>query len=323
MRILFITATRVGDAVLSTGVLAHLLAQNPEARVTIACGPAAAGLFEAVPGLERIIVLRKKRFSAHWLDFWLGTVGTFWDQVVDLRNAPVSYLVAHRKGVHLGRNHMDAHRVVRNAAMVQRVESPPMPRLWITDDHEARADLLMSPDFGPVIALGPVANWKPKTWPAHHFLELTQRITSDGGLFPGARIAVFGTADERVQAAPLLEQIPACNRVDLMGMVSLLELYACLKRCTLFIGNDSGLMHMAAASGIPTVGLFGPSREDHYGPWGEHCCSVRGDVSYDEIFPADYDHRNSGHHELMAGLDVDRVETAIIDLMDGGRNVGD
>ena len=50
MRILFITATRIGDAVLSTGLLAHLIEHHPEARITIACGPVAAPLFSAVPG---------------------------------------------------------------------------------------------------------------------------------------------------------------------------------------------------------------------------------------------------------------------------------
>src|SRR5258708_33272134 len=67
MKILFVTATRIGDAVLSTGVLGHLVDRHPGARVTIAAGPAAAPLFEAVPGLERIVVLAKRRWSLHWL----------------------------------------------------------------------------------------------------------------------------------------------------------------------------------------------------------------------------------------------------------------
>ncbi|MCZ6607749.1 MAG: glycosyltransferase family 9 protein, partial [Alphaproteobacteria bacterium] len=75
MRILFITATRVGDAVLSTGLLDHLIRENPDARVTVACGPMAAPLFEAVPNLERIIVLEKQAFSLHWVRLWAACVG--------------------------------------------------------------------------------------------------------------------------------------------------------------------------------------------------------------------------------------------------------
>ena len=52
MRILFITSTRIGDAILSTGLLNHLIVQQPNAKITIACGGAAATLFKEVPGLE-------------------------------------------------------------------------------------------------------------------------------------------------------------------------------------------------------------------------------------------------------------------------------
>lgn len=315
MRILFITATRVGDAVLSTGLLDYLIAKNPGARITIACGPAAAGLFEAVPGLERIIVLRKKKMSAHWLKMWIQTVGNVWDRIVDLRNAPISYLIPHRKGWHMGRQRMDDHRLIRNASVLGLGENPPAPRLWTSEANDERAALLL-PDGGSIIAIGPVANWKPKTWPAANFVELVSRLTGPDGQFPGARIAIFGTIDERLQAAPVLESIPACQRLDLMGMVTLLELYACLKRVDLFVGNDSGLMHMAAAAGVPTLGLFGPSREEHYGPWGDHCRAVRGELGYDEIFPADYDYRNSDHHELMAGLSVERVQQEALSLLE-------
>ena len=56
MKVLFVTSTRIGDAILSTGLLEHLRAEHPDLEVTIACGPAAAPLFEALPGLRRIIV---------------------------------------------------------------------------------------------------------------------------------------------------------------------------------------------------------------------------------------------------------------------------
>ena len=59
MDILFVTATRIGDAVLSTGLLGYLIERYPAARLTIAAGPVAAPLFEAVPQLERLIVVSK------------------------------------------------------------------------------------------------------------------------------------------------------------------------------------------------------------------------------------------------------------------------
>ncbi|MBT4889577.1 MAG: glycosyltransferase family 9 protein [Rhodospirillales bacterium] len=313
MKILFITATRVGDAVLSTGVLQHLLEENPNARVTIVCGPAAAGLFEAVPRLEKIIVLSKKRWSMHWVDMWLACVGTFWDAVVDLRNAPISYLLATHKSWHLGRKHMSVHRVARNGALLGMVNNPPTPKLWCTDDHKKTAERLL-PSGKPIIAIAPVANWKPKSWSAENFVELIKRLTSEAGVLPGAKVMVFGTQNEREQASHVLENIPADQMIDCMGTLSLLEIYACLKRSSLFVGNDSGLMHMAAAAGVPTLGLFGPSREDLYSPWGDRAMFTRGDLDFAGVFPENYDYQNADNLELMSGLTVDRVENAATEL---------
>ena len=104
---------------------------------------------------------------------------------------------------------------------------------------------------------------------------------------------------------------PKC--INLAGKLDLLTAYAVLRRSALFIGNDSGLMHIAAASGVPTLGLFGPSREQHYGPWGEKAAWVRTRKTYDELVgQPGYDHRNTG--SLMSSLSIDQVEEAVISL---------
>ena len=72
-------------------------------------------------------------------------------------------------------------------------------------------------------------------------------------------------------------------------------------------------MHIAAASGIPTLGLFGPSRQEHYGPWGRKASWVRTSKTYDELVgQPGYDHRKTA--SLMASLSVNDVEAAVIEL---------
>jgi len=93
MKILFVTATRIGDAVLSTGLLAYLIGRYPGAAITIAAGPLAAPLFEAVPGLKRIIVVDKKKFARHWAKLYLAVAAARWDLVVDLRGSALAYLL--------------------------------------------------------------------------------------------------------------------------------------------------------------------------------------------------------------------------------------
>src|SRR5690242_17459906 len=93
MHILFVTATRIGDAVLSTGLLSHLSERYPGARLTIAAGPVAAPLFGAVPGLERLLVIEKRRWSLHWVPFYVAVAMRRWDLVIDLRGSAMAWLL--------------------------------------------------------------------------------------------------------------------------------------------------------------------------------------------------------------------------------------
>ena len=97
LKILFITANRLGDAVLSTGLLDYLIRTYPGARITVACGPVAEGVFLRMPGLDRIIVIEKQPFGRHWLGLWSKTVTRRWDLVVDIRGSALSWLVPTRR----------------------------------------------------------------------------------------------------------------------------------------------------------------------------------------------------------------------------------
>jgi len=316
MRILFVSATRIGDAVLSTGLLGHLVETYPGARITIACGPAAAELFDTVPGLERVIVLEKMVASLHWLRLWALSVGKCWDLVVDLRSAPLTYLVPAKRQVHLHKHRHPGHRIRQLAGVMDLQDDPPLPRLWSSADHDARARSLI-PDGTPVLAIGPTANWRAKTWRPERFAALCQRVTATDGLLPGGRIALFGAPEERPEAIGLIESIPAERCIDLVGKADLLDIHAALKRCAFYVGNDSGLMHIAAAAGVPTLGLFGPSREELYGPCGPLSASVRTTQSFADIHPDDFNHRTSD--SLMDGLSVDQVYDALSALAERAR----
>jgi ADP-heptose:LPS heptosyltransferase len=306
-KILFITATRIGDAVLSTGLLAHLLAQHPGAQITVACGAAPARLFAGVPGLDRILVMKKRPRAGHWRDLWRATIGTRWTHVVDLRSSTIAHLLAaEQRSIFHGAS-TPMHKVRQYGALF-RLDPPPSPALWATPDAEAKA-IAALPDGPPVLALAPAANWRGKEWPLDRFVELTRRLTAPGERLANARIAVFCAPQERESLAPLLAALPADRLVDVAGRLDLLTLYAALKRCRMFIGNDSGLMHMAACAGVPTLGLFGPSDDRIYGPWGDRTAFVRTPESLAELTAApDYDHRTTG--TLMHSLTVAAVETA-------------
>jgi ADP-heptose:LPS heptosyltransferase len=100
----------------------------------------------------------------------------------------------------------------------------------------------------------------------------------------------------------------------LVGRVDLLTAAAVLRRCALFIGNDTGLMHIAAACGMPTLGLFGPSPSRQYAPWGSRAAFVSSADSPEIMFGPGFDHRTTD--TLMDGLSVAAAEAGAYRLWD-------
>jgi ADP-heptose:LPS heptosyltransferase len=162
---------------------------------------------------------------------------------------------------------------------------------------------------GPRVVTHFDIDWSRKVDSGERFAELAQRLTGENGILPNARIVVFGGPGEEALAAPALGNLPAEHTLDFVGKLDLQTIGAALKRCDFYIGNDSGLMHLAAAAGTLTLGLFGPSREEIYGPWGEKNGAVRTDRSFEEIVgEKGYDHRS--HDSRMLDLSVDKAQRA-------------
>lgn len=93
MRILFITSNRIGDAVLSTGLLGGLMERYPDATFWVACGPLAVQLFENAPRVERVIPMKKEKRAGHWRKLLGAILPRRWDVVVDLRGSATAWLL--------------------------------------------------------------------------------------------------------------------------------------------------------------------------------------------------------------------------------------
>ena len=206
MRILFITANRVGDAVLTTGLLDHLIRQYPGCRITVACGPVAEGVFTRMPNLERLIVFAKQPWSAHWLGLWRQVAFTRWDLVVDLRGSALSYLVTARRRAVMRRL---AGRKHEQFAAVLGVSPAPLPVVWTGPADHARAAALL-PAGRVIVGLGPTANWAGKAWPAERFAALFHALAA--GKLPGAVPLILAGPgpEERALAAPWARTRPPC-----------------------------------------------------------------------------------------------------------------
>jgi len=299
MSILFVTSNRLGDAVLSTGLLDHLIKAHPACRITVVCGPVAQGVFSRMPNRQTTIVLRKQPWGRHWLPLWAATATTIWDLVVDIRGSALSFLIPTKRRAVFRRT--PGAKIAQLAAMLN-LSPPPLPVAWVAEADRATVAAILPPGLpagSPLIALAPTANWAPKLWPADRFAAAFKTLAPAGAI----PVVLGGPGPaEQAMAAPLLHALPAS--VDLVGKLSLPEVAACLERAVLFIGNDSGLMHLAAAAGTATIGLFGPTDAATYAPAGPNAVAVLGQGG------------------LMTAISVEQVAAAAFGLLDQPRVSG-
>ncbi|MDP2117278.1 MAG: glycosyltransferase family 9 protein, partial [Brevundimonas sp.] len=161
-KVLFVTSNRIGDCVISSGVIREIARQVPGARITVACGRPPAPFFRAAPGVERVIILDKKRFSGHWFELWKEVVGDRWDMVIDIRGSALAWLLRARRRVIYHGGWEAGLPKVETVSRGMGAASPLAPELFI--DEQARADaaavmqpqLATGPGPGPVLALAPI-----------------------------------------------------------------------------------------------------------------------------------------------------------------------
>lgn len=314
--LLFIGANRIGDAVLATGALHYALSLAPEGPVTIACGGLAAPLYRATPRLAALHMIEKQRWNGHWFALWEKLRRERFDVSVDLRGSLQTYFLSSRRRFVHRKSSVRRHKVEELTALM---DAPNVlaPRLVLDEAARAAAETAL-PGSEPILALGPGANFVGKRWPAERFAAVARRLAGPGGPLAGARVALMGGPEDHASAQEIAASLDAdgVSSVDLAGALDLLGCAALLERATLFIGNDSGLMHIAAAAGAPTLGLFGPSDERVYGPYGPRARALRGRPVEEIMTDESYSHL--AQRSFMLDLTVDAVEAAAGELLLGG-----
>jgi ADP-heptose:LPS heptosyltransferase len=265
-----------------------------------------------VPGLDRVIVMEKGKGKGHWFKLWNQVRHRKWGLVVDLRGSGTALFLRREKRAIWKKSPDILHKVIDAARVLKLEGDPPAPHLYITPDVQALADQMLAPrpgePMGPILAVGPASNWVGKIWPIERFAQTAQQLLGPQGPLAGGRLLIMGGPGDSRMVEELRMASARGRYVDLTGKVDLLTAYAALKRADLFIGNDSGLMHIAAAAGVPTIGLFGPSDERRYGPWGDNTVAVRGPRSFEQFLAVDPDLSQAIRH--MSDLPVATVVRA-------------
>ena len=134
---------------------------------------------------------------------------------------------------------------------------------------------------GNIIAIHPGSGSPDKNWPLPCFIELAHRLSDECNAHP---FFIIGEADEAL--ARNLKN--SYGQFPVLAGCSLLEVASVLSVCNGYIGNDSGITHLASALGIPTIALFGPTDPAVWGPRSTHMSIIRSDVPEEmESIPVD------------------------------------
>jgi heptosyltransferase II len=286
MNILVIRFTSMGDVICVTSLFTYLHEEFPDSKVYFLTDAKYAELFKNDPRIFQVIGQEENKEN--------GPVSrVYWDKVIDLQNNKRSVRV--RKTLLPGqvlsgtlgifkKNYLPRmlllfmrmnfyppfdtvpRRYLKAGAGLGKIpeEIPPLKVVLKTNDCKAIVDSFFSNGMiRPVIALIPFSAWKNKEWPRQYFLYVGRYFLSKGW-----HVVILGGPEDRSAAMELKKAIgQRCSA--LAGLISLYQGACVLKRCSLALGNDTGLSHLARACGVKTGIIFGPTTF-HFGffPFG-------------------------------------------------------
>lgn len=285
--ILAIKLRYLGDVLLATPTLHALKTAYPAARLSVLVNRGTEAVLRANSDVDEIILLDRGSIVQQTRFVWEIRRRRF-DTVVDLTDGDRAALLTWISGapVRIGFNaeerwtgrcyttvvrpHAGVHRIERDMAAVLPLGAAipnGVPRLRLTPEEDAEAEELAG-QLGfsrdrPWVMIQPGARYWFKAWPPERFAELADRLNDRFG----CQIVVGGSPEEESLTQSVVHQAKS-RLLSLSGRSDVRMLAALLKRSALFIGNDTGAMHIAAAVGTPVVGLFGPSNPREWGPRG-------------------------------------------------------
>ncbi len=283
-KILIITSNRLGDCILSSGLNKYFKQKYSNCHLTFVCGTLPSELFKYCNFIDKLIVLNKKKYSLHWIYLWYKVFFTKWFYVIDLRGTGLSFfLLSKKRTIYRKSLNSEEHKV---SELTRKVTGKILsPSFKIVDKINSRTEylkeILKAKKNKKIIIVAPTANWIGKIWPIERYLELTNSLRKKK-IFCNSIFIFVGPSEEKLGSEILLKK-KRKYIYDLFGKLSVIEIFKIMEIADFFIGNDSGLMHMAALAKTKTIGLFGPSNSKKYGPWGKGNLVVSSPKTPDQL----------------------------------------
>ena len=288
-KILVVQLWGIGETILTLPSIEGLRKKFPKASIDILATSRNKDVFFGTKNIENVFTLRLNPFSALW--FILKNIKKY-DLVVDMeeylnisaiisffvgksivgyshnsRSKLYDYKVKYNDQQHAAETFMDLARAIEAAHSISK-----LPMLNFSKSDKNAVDRLLKEwfikrkDFLICVAPGAAESAKARMWPAERYAELCDEITARHN----AKIIFAGVLSESELVGSIQKMMENNSKtINAAGKISLNQLFYLVSKCNLFIGNDAGPMHIAAAQGVKTIGLFGPNLPIRFGPYGK------------------------------------------------------
>ncbi len=330
MRSLVIAPQWIGDAVMSEPLLARLAARGEQ--LTVAALPWVAPVYRAMSQVDEVIELPFAHGRLDWAERrrTAGALRGRFEAAYVLPNSLKSALIPWLAGIpkRIG-YHGESRYVLLNQRLANPSGRPPMvafysalagmpvpvdqrPRLLFEASVLDAAARSVGVQRAAYWAFAPGAEYGPaKCWPAEHYAELARTLAAAHGL----PILLLGSGKEHALCEQIAQHAKGACRV-LAGKTSLLDAMALIAGSRGVVSNDSGLMHVAAAFGVPQVAVFGSTSPEHTPPlnpkarvlWLKEELQLDCAPCFDRVC-------RFGHTRCLTGVSPQRVETALAETV--------
>ncbi len=346
-KIAIIKLDHLGDVILSTPAIANVRKYFSNAHITLVVNPSSKAIAEMIPYVDEIILYNAKFFDRSGktkafdilkgIKFAVSMRRRQFDLIFDLRGSIAtnlyamisnsryrldrgSYLVKRklakrnflqkRKSVYKGNEWSEAHEANVCLNILAEAGIPlKIKETFIDPKYSSKElDFYRNGDNTMFIVIHAGSPALLKRWSYENFVELIRMLLQ---VYP-SKIFLVGGKDEYELSNQISNIVSSDRVINLAGKLSLAGLAYLLKQSHLFIGNDSGPMHIASACGVKVIGLYGPTDPERFGPYGRNCIALRMEH---KCFPCAKDKCKFKNYRCIDQISADDVMNSAKELL--------
>lgn len=262
-KILFVTLSNIGDVILSIPTLLFLSKKYPEAKFDIVCDKRSFLLLSNFSFINKFFFREKKQKIKNTLSLVFKLRETNYDIAVDLRTDFLLYLIKAKKKYWKVKDNNKHSAVNHFLSLKESLNSIPNPKLLFPKKIEKK---FLKYDFlkrKKILSIGLGSNDPDKIWPTQRYIDLIEYLKKDFNF-----IILLGDKFDRLNANIFCKTV-SVDVKNFCGETNLIETAFLLKKSSLFIGNDSGLGHIASAVNTKSFTIFGKGDPNRYKPYGD------------------------------------------------------